>query len=132
MVSRRVARGKRCRWSRTCTVANAERPLMRLRAIGAAALVLTARATTGAHAQTEQPEGRPWSGTVGIGTTAVSANNVLPVPAALGASLLVERGPFGVEGAVHADAATLCDRPSDGEGYCGLLWIFDIAPRATL
>src|SRR5512147_1439701 len=103
---------------------------MSLRGIGSAAVILTAAAASGAHAETAKPGSGPWLGTLGIGTTAVSANNVLPVPWALGASLLVERGPFGVEGAVHFDAATLCDHASASDGYCGLLWIFDIAPRA--
>ena len=97
-----------------------------------ATLVLLAAVASGAGAETEAPGGRLWLGTLDIGTTAISANNVLPVPAALGAGLLVERGPFGLEGAVHFDAATLCDHASAGDSYCGLLWIFDIAPRATL
>ena len=105
---------------------------MRPSTIGSAAFVLAVAVASGARAESETPGGQPWLGTLGIGTTAISANNVLPVPAALGASLLVERGPFGVEGAIHFDAATLCDHESASDGYCGLLWIFDVAPRATL
>jgi hypothetical protein len=94
--------------------------------------MLIAVFANGARAETDGAVGRPWQGTLGVGTTAVSANNVLPIPLALGASLLVERGPFGLEGAVHFDAGTICDHASASDGYCGLLWIFDIAPRATL
>ena len=64
-----------------------------------------------------------------MGTTAVGANNVLPVPIAIGAGLLVERGRFGVEGAIHVDGATICDYP---DGVCGVLWIWDLAPRFTV
>ena len=73
-----------------------------------------------------------WHATALVGTTAVDANNVLPVPMAIGAGALVEHGWLGIEGAVHIDAATLCDHPGASDGYCGLLWIFDVAPRATL
>ena len=31
----------------------------------------------------------------------MAANNVLPLPFAIGVGLLVERGMFGVEGAIH-------------------------------
>jgi hypothetical protein len=75
---------------------------------------------------------RAWRGTLEVGTTAVEANNVLPVPFAIGAGLLVERGIFGVEGAIHVDAETICDNASGGDGYCGPLWIWDVAPRLTV
>jgi hypothetical protein len=75
---------------------------------------------------------RRWRGTLAVGTTAVAANNVLPAPIALGAGLLVERDMFGVEGAIHVDGATICDNASGGDGSCGLLWIWDIAPRVTV
>jgi hypothetical protein len=87
------------------------------------------------RAQAADPEPSPaptWRATALLGTTAVAANNVLPVPMAIGGGALVERGWIGVEGAVHVDAATLCDLASAGDTACGLLWIFDVAPRATL
>jgi hypothetical protein len=74
---------------------------------------------------------RAWRGTLAVGTTAVGANNVLPAPIAIGAGLLVERGRFGIEGAIHVDGATICDNASGGDGYCGPLWIWDIASRLT-
>ena len=73
-----------------------------------------------------------WRGTLGIGTTAVATNNVLPLPLSLGASLLVEHRWLGLEAAVHFDAATICDHGSGDESACGLLWIYDLAPRFTL
>jgi hypothetical protein len=80
----------------------------------------------------EPPPAPTWRATALLGTTAVSANNVLPAPMAIGGGALVERGWIGIEGAVHVDAATLCDHGTAGDSSCGLLWIFDLAPRATL
>jgi hypothetical protein len=57
----------------------------------------------------------------------VSANNVLPVPAAIGGGALIERGWIGMEGAIYVDAA-LCDHGTASDSRCGLLWIFDICP----
>jgi hypothetical protein len=101
--------------------------LAALSAIGLVALHCAAAAPTAA-AEPAVVE-RPWQGTLAVGTTAVGANNVLPVPIAIGAGLLVERGMFGVEGAIHVDAATICDYP---DGACGVLWLWDIAPRVTV
>lgn len=83
-------------------------------------------------AEPEPPPAPAWRATAQLGTTAVAANNVLPVPMAIGGGALVERGWLGIEGAIHVDAATLCDHGTPGDSYCGLLWIFDVAPRATL
>jgi hypothetical protein len=75
---------------------------------------------SGALAQPTEAVAMPrWRGTLGIGTTAVAANNVLPLPAALGASLLVEHDRLGVEAAVHFDAATLCDHGTASDSNCG-------------
>jgi hypothetical protein len=73
-----------------------------------------------------------WTGTLEAGTTAVAANNVLPLPLAIGVGLLLERRRLGVAGAVHIDAATICDKDNGGDGSCGLLWIWDVTPRFTL
>jgi hypothetical protein len=93
-----------------------------------AVMLLSAPAARGAAPDPATVE-RSWRVTLAVGTTAVGANNVLPVPIAIGAGLLVERGMFGVEGAIHVDAATVCDYP---DGACGVLWIWDIAPRVTM
>lgn len=93
----------------------------RLLALAATLLALPAPA----HAD------EPWKALAQVGTTAVSSNNVLLVPVALGVGGLVERGSLGLEAAIHIDAATLCDQPSGGDGSCGLLWIWDLAPRFT-
>jgi hypothetical protein len=77
------------------------------------------------------PVGEGWRTTLELGTTAIVANNVMPVPAALGLGVLFEYGSVGIEGAMHVDAATLCDSPS-GEGSCGVVSIWDVAPRFTL
>jgi hypothetical protein len=86
-------------------------------------------ATSARDARAEASTG--WNATVQLGTTAIAGNNVLPAPLALGGGFLLERGYFGVEAAVHLDAATLCDMQSASDGYCGLLWIWDVAPRFT-
>jgi len=96
---------------------------MTTRALAPLLLVLAAPA---AHADDA------WTVTAQVGTTAVSANNVLPIPLALGGGALVERGHFGLEAALHLDAATLCDHGSASDSSCGLLWIGDLAPRFTL
>jgi hypothetical protein len=101
--------------------------LMRERVVLALAL-LGAAASPAAAADSGAVE-HAWSGTLAVGTTAVGANNVLPAPIAIGAGLLVERGGFGIEGAIHVDWATICDYP---DGACGQLWIWDIAPRLTV
>lgn len=102
--------------------------------IGSIALAfnLTLAVSGAARAETAETAGNSWRGTLGIGTTAIEANNVLPLPFGLGVSLLAERDFFGIEGAVHADLATLCDYRSASDSYCGVLWVFDVAPRATL
>jgi hypothetical protein len=100
----------------------------------ARALVVLAALGWRGQARAADPGPAPadgWRATALVGTTAVSANNVLPIPAAIGGGALVERGRFGIEGAVHVDAATLCDHGTAGDSSCGLLWIFDVAPRAT-
>ena len=80
-----------------------------------------------------QPSGDAgaWRLSLQVGTTAVGANNVLPVPLAIGAGVLAERGMLGLEAAAHADIATICDNPSGGDGSCGVLFIWDVAPRLT-
>jgi hypothetical protein len=83
-------------------------------------------------ADPEPPPAPAWHATALLGTTAVAANNVLPVPMAIGGGALIERGWIGIEGAVYVDAATLCDHGTAGDSGCGLLWIFDVAPHATL
>ena len=72
------------------------------------------------------PPAHDWRVVALLGTTAVETNNVLLAPIAIGGGMLVERWWLGIEGAVHVDAATVCDMS------CGPLWIFDMAPRATL
>ena len=66
-----------------------------------------------------------------VGGTAVSANNVLPIPG-LGMGLLFERGMFGISAAMQVDFITMCDHGTASDSECGLLWIWDVAPRFTL
>ncbi len=101
---------------------------MRTNLAALSVLFLSTAAAPAAAADPAAAE-RPWQGTLAVGTTVVEVNNVLPVPIAIGAGLLVEHGMFGVEGAMHVDGATICDYP---DGACGVLWIWDIAPRVTL
>jgi len=68
-------------------------------------------------------------GQVGIG--AMEANDVLPAPLALGASLVAERGILGLEMGGQINPATYCDSPS-GEGHCGFLLIAEAGPRLRL
>jgi hypothetical protein len=75
--------------------------------------------------------GASWHLNAQIGTTAIAANRVLPVPLALGVGGVLERGWFGVEGGVHFDVATDCDRPPGGDGYCGLLRLWEMGVRLT-
>jgi len=95
-------------------------------------IVLASARARAAAADPEPPLADDWRVTALLGTTAVAANNVLPAPIAIGGGALVERAWFGLEGAVHVDAATLCDHAGSSDSSCGLLWIFDVAPRATL
>jgi hypothetical protein len=100
--------------------------------LGAVAVAASAGQGPARAAEAETPPAARWRVDGLLGTTAVYANNVLPFPLAIGAGALVERGWFGIEGAVHVDAATLCDHGTAGDSACGVLWIFDVAPRATL
>jgi len=100
--------------------------------VGALAVVAIAGQGKARAADMETPPAARWRVDVLLGTTAVAANNVLPLPLAIGGGVLVERGWFGIEGAVHADVATLCDHGTPGDSNCGVLWIFDVAPRATV
>lgn len=95
-------------------------------------MVLVLASGRAGAAQPEPPLANDWRATALVGTTAVAANNVLPAPIAIGGGVLVEHGWFGIEGAVHVDAATICDRDGVGDTSCGVLWIFDVAPRVTL
>jgi hypothetical protein len=106
-------------------------PLIRPSVTGAVLAVLAWQGPARA-ADPEQAAADHWRASALLGTTAVAANNVLPVPLAIGGGALLERRWLGIEGAVHVDAATLCDHGTAGDSACGLLWIFDVAPRVTL
>lgn len=99
-----------------------------LERIALAVVVLSAGAASVSAADPAAGD-RSWRGTLAVGTTVVAANNVLPGPIAIGAGLLVERGMFGIEGATHVDGAIICDYP---DRACGVLWIWDVAPRVTV
>jgi hypothetical protein len=66
-----------------------------------------------------------------LGGTAVSTNNVLPIPG-LGVGILFERGMFGISAAMQVDFITICDHGTASDSECGVLWIWDVAPRFTL
>jgi hypothetical protein len=94
-----------------------------------AALIYADQAPARAEAT---PADEGWRITLALGTTAVQAHSVAPFPAAVGLGVILERGMFGIEGAVHLDAATSCEHGGGPEGFCGLVWIWDVAPRFTL
>jgi hypothetical protein len=95
-------------------------------ALAAAHLVALAAAPT-ARADPDDS----WHVTAQVGTTAMAANRVMPLPAAIGVGAVVERGWFGVEGSVHLDVATDCDQQPGGDGYCGLLRLWELGVRFT-
>ena len=89
-------------------------------------------APAAAAAQVQSPrDTHAWRVSLQVGTTAVATNNVLLAPLSIGGGVLAERGMLGLEAAAHADVATICDNPSGGDGGCGVLFIWDVAPRLT-
>lgn len=72
-----------------------------------------------------------WTRTTQVGTTAVAAHNVLPLPLSVGVGVVVEKGWLGIEGAMHLDAATHCDEGSASASFCAPLIIWDAGPRFT-
>lgn len=88
------------------------------------ALALGAAGTV--HAAAPDPEGRL---RLQVTTMALSANQVLPLPLALGIQGVGERGWLGADAGVHADLATICDNASGGDGSCGLFVIAETGVR---
>jgi hypothetical protein len=95
--------------------------LMLCSALPAAAQALAATAL----GTTQESNTGPWHVSLQLGTTALATNHVIPVPLAIGAGVLIERGMFGMEAAVHLDGAIVCDN------MCGSLLLWDAAPRWT-
>ena len=67
-----------------------------------------------------------------ISLGAAMGNNVVPAPAALGFSVLVERRYFGVEAGLQLNPATLCEHGTSSDSSCGLLVTADVGPRVSI
>jgi hypothetical protein len=67
-----------------------------------------------------------------VSTTAMRANQVLPLPLSLGLSAVLSQGILGFEAGFAVNGATICDSNDSGherDGFCGLLLAAEAGPR---
>ncbi len=97
-----------------------------------AAVVVSALWLVNPAAEAADLSAAPFAWHAQLSTTAMRANQVLPVPLAIGLGAVVGKGIVGVEAGFAVSGAAHCDSNGGGQerdGFCGLLLTVEAGPR---